>query len=186
MNNRQLKFYFKILFFTLLFFIACGLQTSFWPNVIAIIPSPQIWLIMIIFITIKWPPLFTIFYIYFLGFCLTSFSDIPLSMIWSTTLVVFTSLLVIKNRIQLTGAFSFVILVLFGSLTFEITYYYFSDLLETIPASIMFYDRILQVLVNFIFCYPLYFILDKADILIFDEQDWTRSSKDYHAGAQHE
>lgn len=185
MNNTRLRFYFKILVFTLLFFVACGLQTSFWPNIITLLPSPQIWLILIIFITIKWPPLFTIFYIYFLGFCLTFFSEIPLKMIWSTLLIMFSLLLFIKNRIQFTGAFSFIILALFGSFSFEIVYYYFSDLLEVIPTPLMFTDRMLQILVNFIFSYPLYFLIDRIDTLLFNENKWQRSSK-ISTEAQHE
>lgn len=180
MTNLRLRFYFKIFMFTLLFFIACGFQTSFWPNIITFIPSPQVWLILIIFMTVRWEPLFTIFYIYFLGFCLTRFSEIPLKMIWSTSIVMFASLLFIKNRIQLTGAFSFIILTLFGSTVFEMVYYYFSDALEVIPTSLMLIDRLLQILVNFVFCYPLYFTLDKIDIMLFDDNEWRRSSKDFH------
>lgn len=180
MTNMRLRFYFKIFAFTLLFFIACGFQTSFWPNIITFIPSPQVWLILVIFMTVRWEPLFTIFYIYFLGYCLTRFSEIPLKMIWSTSIVMFSSLLFIKNRIQLTGAFSFLILTLFGSTVFELTYYYFSDVLEVIPTSFMLIDRLLQILVNFVFCYPLYFTLDKIDILLFDDNEWRRSSKVFH------
>lgn len=180
MTNLRLRFYFKIFAFTLLFFIACGFQTSFWPNIITFIPSPQIWLIIMIFMTVRWEPLFTIFYIYFLGYCLTRFSEIPLKMIWSTSIVMFASLLFIKNRIQLSGAFSFIILTLFGSTVFEVVYYYFSDILEVIPTSFMAIDRLLQILVNFVFCYPLYFTLDKIDIMLFDDNEWRRSSRDFH------
>lgn len=180
MTNMRLRFYFKIFAFTLLFFFACGFQTSFWPNIITFIPSPQLWLILIIFVTVRWPPLFAIFYIYFLGYCLTLFTDVPLKMLWSTTLIMFSSLLFIKNRIQLTGAFSFIILTLFGSSVFELVYFYFSDALEAIPTSLMLIDRLLQILVNFIFCYPLYFTLDKIDIMLFDDNEWRRSSKVFH------
>lgn len=185
MTNKRLRFYFKILTFTLLFFAACGFQTSFWPNIITFLPSPQIWLIMMIFMTVRWPPLFTIFYIYFLGYCLTRFSEIPLKMIWSTVLVMFSSLLLIKNRIQLAGAFSFIILTLFGSIVFEMSYYYFSDVLELTPTPFMFIDRMLQILINFVFCYPLYFSLDKMDTMLFDENEWRQSSNIHHE-APHE
>jgi hypothetical protein len=185
MNNNRLRFYFKILMFTLMFFLACGFQTSFWPNVISFMPSPQIWLILIIFITLKWKPVFTIFYIYFLGFCLTSFCEVPLKMLWTCLLIMFTSLWFIKNRIQLTGALSFIVLTLLGSFIFEISYYYFSDLLEATPTSFMFFDRLLQILINFIFCYPIYFILTKIDDVILDRDEWQKS-RSHHEAAQHE
>ncbi|MBY0554192.1 hypothetical protein K2P97_06665 [bacterium] len=186
MNNTRLRFYFKILAFTVLFFISCGFQTSFWPNIITFIPSPQIWLIMIIFMTISWRPLFTIFYLYFLGYCLTRFSEIPLKMVWSTLIVTYSVVWFVKNRIQLTGAFSFVVLTLLGSTVFEITYYNFSDFLEVTPTSFMFIDRALQILVNFIFSYPLYFVLNKFNTLLFDENEWKRSTTDHHHEMQHE
>lgn len=186
MNNARLRFYFKILIFTLLYFMSCGFGTSFWPNIISFLPSPQIWLIIIVFITIKWPPLFTIFYIYFLGYCLTAFSDVPLKMLWSSLLLVFSSIWFIKNRIRLSGAFSFITLTLFGSVVFEVSYYYFSDILETIPTTLMFSERLIQILLNFIFSYPLFFALDKVDTLIIDENDWARSSKQHHHEASHE
>lgn len=176
MSNIRLRFYFKIIVFTILFFIACGFQTSFWPNITMLVPSPQFWLILIVFMTIKWSPSFTIFYIYFLGFCMLSFSEAPLKMIWLTLLIMFSLLLFIKNRIQLTGAISFIILVLIGSVIFEFSYYYFSTTFEVVPTSILFTDRVLQILINFIFSFPLYFVLNKFDTLIFDENEWKRSS----------
>lgn len=186
MNNARLRHYIKIFVFTLLFFLACGFQTSFWPNVITFLPSPQIWLIMLVFITLKWKPVFTIFYIYFLAFCLTFFSEIPLKMLWVSLLIMFTVLWLIKNRIQLTGVFSFIILTLLGSFVFELSYYYFSDLLEAIPTSFMFFDRSLQILVNFIFCYPLYFVFSKIDVAVFDEDEWKKSTRTDHEVPQYE
>ena len=179
MNNARLRFYFKILIFTALFFISCGFQTSFWPNIITFIPSPQIWLIMVIFMAINWRPLFTIFYIYFLGYCITRFSEVPLKMMWSTLVVTYSTIWFVKNRIQLTGAFSFIVLTLFGSFIFEICYYNFSDFLETTPTSFMFIDRMLQILVNFRFSDPLYFMLKKFDTLLFAENEWQRSTTEH-------
>lgn len=177
MNNIRLRFYFKSLIFTLLFFIACGFQTSFWPNIVSFLPPPQVWLILMVFIAIKWPAPFGIFFIYFLGYCLTNFSDIPLKMIWFSMLIVYAGILLIKNRIQLTGVFLFIIISLFSSSAFEISYYYFSDMLEVTPTTFMFSDRLIQILMNFIFAYPLYILFNKIDLFIFDENDWARTNK---------
>ena len=175
MTTIRLRFYFKILVFTLLFFLACGFETSFWPNLIPWFPAPQIWLLMIFFITLKWSPVFAIFYIYFLGFCLTRFSHIPLKMIWSTLLVTFFVLGVIKNRVQMSGVFSFVLFCLGGSVVFSIGYYSLSHMIEYAPTPVMFLDRLVQILINFIFSYPLYFILEWFDETLFRKNDWSRS-----------
>lgn len=187
MNNTRLRFYFKILAFTLLFFLMCGFQTSFWPNIVTLLPSPQLWLITVFFLTMRWPPIFTIFYVYFLAFCLTHFSDIPLKMLWTTLLITFAAIWFIKDRIQLTGAFSFIVISLCGSAIFEVSYYYLSDLLEVTPTTFMFIDRSLQILVNFIFCYPMYFFLTYLDKLLLDQDEWKTSSRDHTSeAASHE
>lgn len=175
MTTLRLRFYFKIFVFTLFFFLACGFETSFWPHLIPWIPGPQIWLLMILFFTLKWSPLFTIFYIYFLGFCLTRFSHLPLKMVWSTLLITFSILWLIKNRVQMSGVFSFILFCLGGSFVFQISYIVLSHTIERVPTSIMFTDRLLQILVNFIFSYPLYFILQWCDESLFKKNDWSRS-----------
>ena len=177
MNNARLRFYFKLLVFTLIFFVFCGLQTSFWPNIITSVPSPQLWLIMTLFITFKWPPVLSIFFIYFLGYCMTMFSNIPLKMLWTCLLITFTIVWVVKSRIQLTGAIFFIMLTLAGSITFEVSYFYFSEILESTPTRLNFIDRALQILINFIFCYPVFMFLNKMDTFLFDENDWSRSNK---------
>lgn len=175
MNNTRLRFFLKLSVFTLVFFLLCGLQSSFWTNLISFIPSPQFWLILFVFVATKWAPVSSIFYIYFLGFCLTNFSDAPLKMIWFSSLIMFLAILLIKNRIQLTGVFLFIVLNLIGSVTFELSYYYLSDILEATPTQLMFSDRLVQILINFIFSYPMYFVFEKIDIFIFDENEWTKS-----------
>lgn len=175
MTTIRLRFYFKIFMFTMFFFLACGFQTSFWPHLIPWIPGPQIWLLMILFITLKWSPLFAIFYIYFLGFCLTRFSHIPLKMIWSSLLLTFTLLLIIKNRVQMSGAFSFILFCLGGSVIFQVGYVVLSQLIEHTPTTLMFLDRLLQILINFIFSYPIYFVFEWFDESLFKKEDWSRS-----------
>lgn len=184
MNSSRLRFFIKVFGFTALFFLACGFQTSFWPNLISFAPSPQLWLILVIFLATKWEPLFTIFYIYFLGFCLTQFSDIPLKMVWIPCLIMFAALWLIKNRVQLSGVVSFVLMTFIGSLVFEMSSYYLSGLLETVPTQLMLLDRLIQILLNFIFCYPLYFFLTLIDRLLFDENRWKDSAQNLMQEAQ--
>jgi hypothetical protein len=176
MTTLRLRFYLKIILFTFFFFLACGFQTSFWPHVISFLPSPQIWLLLIFFITLKWPPLFTIFYIYFLGFCLTRFSQIPLKMAWTTLLITFTFLTLLRNRVQLSGVFSFVLYCLLGSLIFQISYVLLSEFLEKIPTTVLFTERFLQILMNFIFSYPFYAVFEALDRVLGGKDKWTQAS----------
>lgn len=176
MTKIRLLLYLKIFSFTLFFFLACGFQTSFWPHIVSFIPSPQIWLLLVFFITLKWKPVFTIFYIYFLGFCLTRFSQIPLKMAWTTLLITFGLLSVLKNRVQLSGVFSFVLYCLVGSLIFQVSYVLLSDFLETVPTTVSFIERFLQVLVNFIFSYIFYFVFEWLDYTFSEKDTWSQDT----------
>lgn len=176
MNKQQLLLIYKLIGFTLMFFMACGFQTSFWPNVISFLPSPQIWLIILLFITIKWKSTNSIFFIYFLSYCLTFFADIPLKMLWCSLAVTYFIIITVKNRIQLSGVLSFILFNLAGSALFEVSYYLFSDILESTPTTMMFIDRFLQILINFIFSYPLYFVLDFLEKSTQIKEDWRDSA----------
>ncbi|MBY0452812.1 MAG: hypothetical protein K2P92_07240 [Bdellovibrionaceae bacterium] len=180
MNKLHLRLIYKLILFTMIFFIGCGFQTSFWPNIISFLPSPQIWLIVIFYIGIKWKSLNYIFYIYFLSYCLTLFTDVPLKMLWVPLALIYFILILVKDRIRLTGVFSFILYSLVGSVMFEVGYYFISSLLEPVPTSILFVDRTLQVLMNFILSYPLYFVLEFADRALSEKPDWHRSSMDHH------
>jgi hypothetical protein len=180
MNKQQIRYFYKLLSFTLVFFLGCGFQTSFWPNVISFLPSPQFWLITLMFITIKWKSIYNIFFIYFLTYCLTAFTDVPVKMLWCTWPIIYFLLISVKNRIQLTGVLSFILFTFAGSLLFEVGYYLFSDMLEATPTTLMFIDRLLQILMNFIFSYPVYFLLDAVDRLTLAQEDWRDSSVKQH------
>lgn len=177
MTKIRLLFYLKIFCFTLLFFMACGFQTSFWPHIISFIPSPQIWLLLIFFITLKWKPLFTVFYIYFLGFCLTRFSQLPLKMAWTTLLITFSLLSILKNRVQLSGVFSFVLYCLAGSFIFQVSYVLLSDTLERVPTTVSFIDRFLQILINFIFSYVFFFVFEWLDDVFAEKDTWGQDAE---------
>ncbi len=180
MNKLQIRLVTQLMLFTFLFFVGCGFQTSFWPNVFSFLPSPQIWLIIILFMAVKWRSLNTIFYIYFLSYCVTFFTDVPLKMLWIPLLLIYTLIVLVKDRIRLTGVFSFILYTLVGSLLFEVSYYFISGLIEPVPTSFMFVDRLLQILMNFILSYPLYFLLDFVDRSFSPDEDWQRSNLNQH------
>ena len=175
MKSLRLGFYLKILSFSLVFFIVCGFQTSFWPNLISFVPSPQLWLLMIFFISLKWTPLFSVFYIYFLGFCLTRFSQIPLKMAWTTLLITFSLLSIFKDRVRLSSALSFSFFTLLGSFIFQVSYVLLSRVIESTPTSILFLERTTQIIMNFIFSYPAYRLLDWLDNSFYSKNVWSKT-----------
>lgn len=175
MSKLRFRFYLKIFLFTLLFFLFCGFETSFWPNIIGFLPAPQLWLLMIFFIAIKWETIFAIFYIYFLGFCMTRFTYMPLKMAWTTLLVVSGILASLKNRIHLGQIMTFAAFTFFGSILYQICYIGFSYWLEKTPTSLYVLDRLSIVLMNFIFCYPVYAVLNYFDQIFYSDMNWSHT-----------
>lgn len=181
MTKLRFRFYLKILLFTLLFFLFCGFETSFWPNIISFLPSPQLWLMMVFFIALKWNSVFAIFYIYFLGFCMTRFTYMPLKMAWTSLLVVSSVLASLKNRIQLSQMMTFAAFTLFGSILFEVAYVCFSFWLEKNPTQFYILDRMATVLMNFIFCYPVYALLSYLDQIFYSDMHWSQTPERHEA-----
>jgi hypothetical protein len=93
-------------------------------------------------------------------------------MLWTTLAIVYFVVATVKNRIQLSGVFAFIMFCFTGSVLFEIGYFVFSDILEPVPTTAMILDRLLQILVNFIISYPAYFFLDFLDKALQTKEDW--------------
>lgn len=178
MSKRQIVLIIKLLVFTLVFFAFCAFQTSFWPFVLSTFPAPQLWLIMVIFIALKWPTVRALFFIYFLGFVLTRFSYIPLKMAWTSLLAVTLFVWFFKNRIHSTSLFYFSILVTSGSLFYSIVYILISRWLEPMGTPIYFLHRLLELGCNFLFSIPVYKTLDVLDQKFQSSQTWGPASTD--------
>lgn len=180
MSKRNLILIAKYIIFTVVFFAFCAFQTSFWPFVLNTFPSPQLWLILIIFIALKWPPVRAIFFIYFLGFIMTRFSYIPLKMAWTTLLALTVFVFLFKNRIHSTSLFYFSILVTSGSFFYSIVYLAVSRWLEPSATPIYFLHRLLEMGCNFLFSIPIYKFLDFIEQRFQSSESWGPTNTDKH------
>jgi hypothetical protein len=180
MSKQRLSIYFKYLVFTLVFFAFCAFQSSFWPFVLDALPSPQLWLLFIIFISLKWTSVYNIFYIYFLGFCMTQFSYVSLKTIWMSLLAVTLFVWIFKNRIHSTSLFFFSILVSSTSLLYSIVYISTSNWLEFNPTPIYFLHRLLEIGCNFLFSIPVFKLLSFIEDQFKSSEAWgiTSAEKD--------
>ncbi len=98
-------------------------------------------------------------------------------MAWTTLLVTFSLLSILKNRVQLSGVFSFVLYCLIGSFIFQVSYVLLSEFLEKIPTTVSFIERFLQVLVNFIFSYIFYFVFEWLDDAFSEKDHWAQDAE---------
>lgn len=178
MSKQKISIYLKYFVFTLVFFAFCAFQSSFWPFILENLPSPQLWLIFIIFIALRWSNTKNIFYIYFLGFCMTQFSYVSLKTLWMSLFIVTLFVWIFKNRIHTTSLFFFSILVSSSSLLYTITYISTSNWLEANPTPIYFVHRLLEIGCNFLFSIPVFKLLDYLDDKFKPEADWVINDAD--------
>lgn len=172
MSKNTLVLILKLIIFALVFYAFCAFQTSFWPFILGTFPSPQLWLIMIIFIALKWPSTRAVFFIYFLGLVMTRFSYIPLKMVWTTLITLVLFVWVFKNRIHSTSLFYFSILVTSGSFFYNVVYLLISRWLEPASSPIYFVHHLMELGCNFLFSIPVYKFLDFLDQHFYSSSTW--------------
>jgi hypothetical protein len=180
-SKKTLRFILKYFFFTLIFFMLCAFQTSFWTVLIDFLPAPQLWLIFLVFIFLKWPSYSAIFYAYLLGYILTLFSMMPLKMSWLSVLGIFGFVWIFKNRIHSSSLFLFAILCGACSLFYSVLYIAISSYLETNKTSFLFVDRILQAGITFLVSLIVYSALDALDRLFATQETWAADAKDLNS-----
>jgi hypothetical protein len=164
----------KYFLFTLMFFIFCSFQTSFWAVLIHFLPAPQLWLIFLVFIFLKWPGYSTVFYSYFLGYILTLFTLMPLKISLFGILGIYGFVWIFKTRIQSTSLFLFSVLSGAASLFYSSLYLILSSSLELKMTSVLFFDRLLQAGITFLLSSVVYFILDGLHKYFDTTDDWSK------------
>lgn len=146
-----------------------GFQTTFWFQVFGNIPSPLLWLNLVVYITLYRRPFPAIFTTYLIGFSLLAFTAMPLKMMWINLLVLFALVYGIKTRVFWVGSGYYTIMCAFSAFAYHITYFLSSMVIEKNPASFEFIDRITQIIITPLFAYPMYWALEKIDKLCQDE-----------------
>lgn len=164
--------------FSIIFILLCGFQSSFWPFIVSFLPSPPLWIILCVFITMKFSLYEGLFFSYFLGLILTRFSILPLKTIWISFNLMYVITWTIKSRLRSSGLKAFGLLCVLAHFMFTVLQYILSQLLEPIPTRLYIIEPLLQAGLVFIFSIPLYLFFDFIDQKISVRQQW---SDDAHA-----
>ncbi len=174
-SQKKLRVILKYFLFTLIFLIFCAFQTSFWSVLIDFLPAPQLWLVFLVFIFLKWPSYVAIFYAYFLGYLLTLFSLMPLKMSWLSLIGLFGFVWIFKNRIHSASLFLFAVLAASASLFYSGFYILISTYLEQNMTSVFFFQRLLEAGMTFLASSVVYLILDFIDLRLSTSETWSSS-----------
>lgn len=181
MNPKNLRYILKYFLFTFLFFIFCAFQTSFWSVAIDFLPAPQLWLVFLVFIFLKWPSYSTIFYTYLLGFILVLFTLMPLKMSWFSLLGLYGFVWLFKNRIHSASLFLFSVLCAAASLFYSVFYIFLSYFLEQKMTSFLFFNRLLEAGMTFLASSLVYLFLNFIDRFLTTQEAWSPVSKDLNS-----
>ncbi len=163
------KFLLNFLILILALLILVGLQTTFWFQIFGNISAPMLWLNLVVYIVLYQKPAPAILTIYSMGFILTSFTSMPLKLMWITLLVLFMIIYGLKSRIFWSGSGYYVIMCGVSAVTFHLAYFLISLALEKTPASYEVADRLVQIILTPLFALPMYRMISSLDILTHDE-----------------
>ncbi|NUN07162.1 MAG: hypothetical protein HUU57_15560 [Bdellovibrio sp.] len=158
---------FLVLFAVLL--VTAGLQTTLWYQLFNDVPSPLLWLNLIVYVILYRKPYPAILTIYAMGFVLLTFTAMPLKMMWITLLVLFALVYGIKTRVFWSGSGYYTIMCTFSAVAYHIIYIVSSMVMEKNPASFEIIDRLVQLVLTPSFAFPMYWVLAKIDKISQDD-----------------
>lgn len=149
--------------------LLAGMQTTFWFQLFGNVPSPLLWLNLVVYVALYRKPFPAIFTIYAMGFALLAFTSMPLKMMWINLLILFILVYGIKSRVFWTGSGYYTIMCAFSAVAYHVIYFLSSILIEKNPASFDLLERIVQIILTPSFAFPMYWVLLKIDKLSQDE-----------------
>ena len=158
---------FLVLFAVLL--VTAGIQTTLWYQLFNDVPSPLLWLNLVVYVILYRKPYPAIFTIYAMGFVLLTFTAMPLKMMWITLLILFTLVYGIKTRVFWSGSGYYTIMCAFSAVAYHVIYFATSMVMEKNPASFEIVDRLVQLVLTPSFAFPMYWVLAKIDKISQDD-----------------
>lgn len=153
----------NFLLLALFMMVLCGLETSFWFQLFGNVPSPLLWINLLIYIALYRRPYLAIWLIYALGFVAASFTLMPLKMMFVNLLILFTLVYLIKSRFFWSGSGYYTIMCLFGAVAYHVIYFLTSFALEPTHTSFQPLERVVQIILTPSFAFPMYWVLARMD-----------------------
>jgi hypothetical protein len=143
--------------------VLCGLQTTFWFQILGSIPAPLLWLNLVLYLILYRKPMEGILTIYLFGLFLRPFTAMPLGVLWMNLLIIFGVMSFVKKRV-FWPSFRYFVTASFGlSVCYHIVYLVISHWFEANPATVSFFHRIFEVIFTTVTAAPLYYILSWVD-----------------------
>lgn len=150
-------------------YICIGLQTNFWFSIVGSVASPQLWLIIALYVTLYRKVYHSVFINYLIGIILTSFSSASIGMLWPTLLIITVLAYFVKSRMFWPSTRYFIVSTFSFTLLFHIVYFIFSKTFEVNAVRMSLFARITEILLTGLFAAPLYWFLSWIDHITLKE-----------------
>lgn len=144
-------------------FVLSGFQTTFWFQMFGSLPSPLLWLNMVLYLILYRKPVEGILTIYAVGMVLNPFTAMPLGIIWATLLAVFAAMSFIKKRVFWPSSRYFFFASFATALTWHIAYIIVSRVFEGNPTPISFFHRFFEITFTGLISVPIYILMSFID-----------------------
>jgi hypothetical protein len=160
---------FNFLIMVLLLIVLSAFQSTFWYQLFGTVPSPMLWLCLIVYVALYrklYPAVFTISV---MALALTGFTVMPIKMLLVCLLLVYLILYSIRSRVFWEGPAYYTIMCTLACFSYHVIYFGVSWLLERNPAPLGLLDRFIQVAFTPAFGLPMYWMLSKIDKFTKDD-----------------
>jgi len=142
----------------------CGLQTSFWYQLTAGAPAPQLWLLVLLHLSLYRQYLTAMIIVdVFAGTILKSFSAVPIGIFWLVLLVIVSITAYAKARLFWSSAKNFVISAFAFSVLFNLAFLSISFGVEEHPMPLQLWTRFAEVALTTLAAYPMFWALQAID-----------------------
>lgn len=165
MTERKIFLYIiNLLLVLILSALALSFQTTVWFHFFGQFPSPNFWIVALIFFTLYRKPFEGIFIIYLICTLVVSYTSMPWGLTLFNGLIVFFFGQTFKGRIYIPGVIYFLLVSVVGVLTFHIAQYSLSAFFNDAPLFELF-DRLLQIMLTPIAAFPIFYAYGWIDRL---------------------
>lgn len=163
--NKLLNFLLLLLLMTVL----AGFQNTFWYQLFGTMPTPMLWLCVIVYVAVYrklYPALFTI---YILGLALMGFTAMPIKVLLVTLLTVYFVLYTIRSRVFWDGPIYYTMMCAVAAASYHVIYFFLSWMIEKNSAALNLWDRLIQIILTPAFGVPLFWLLTRIDKATWDD-----------------
>jgi len=133
-DREKRKFHIPIQLFLII--LMTTLESSLWPKILSPIPSPQLWLSVVVFVFLYSTTMESLLIVYLPSLFIYILTIQPLGYILLAQTLIFFIIMAIKNRVFVPGPFYFSVIYASSVFIFHLLIFIFGWVFETKPTTL--------------------------------------------------